>query len=721
MAALIAALAASGSSVDESDDDVNQLAATAVIESVDPALITPTTESFTISGTVTNTGADPLINVNIQPRWSKVPVADRAEIRRVLTDPDFDWGPGGDVSDIRYGDPFPWESKGDIAPGETIEFDLTFESEHLNDPEGRWFSAAGVYIVGVDVKAGADADHRPTFDSPHTVVTWLPGDEELPEVPVAMAWPATARPSIMAEGEFLDDSLAGDLAAGGRLSTLVKAARSGEAPLSWLVDPDVLTTIDTMTDGYQVRTSDGLINGQGVGDAAAWRSDFDNAAVAGEVHLLPANQPDLGPVRETNPQLAAKLASQATETARSMAASQPGWQAGTAWFDQETFDPAALSLLNDNGVDSAVVRSTAVSGDGPVASVETRSGIVSALVTDASLDSSYHSELTRFDLEQRWRAETALMALHALETGDPVDPIITAPPQDWSPSSTQARKVLAAWTSADWIRPVTLTEVRSLGTPDEAQAAEHTVDSVLSSNTVASLTRLDSDQRTSAALVTEEPGDTTEDPDSTSTVAPDTQAADQGVESSEDGARTVLRASSSSWRGDSEANSKYISLVSDDLRETLSGVRVIARNSVTLTSGSGEFPLTIENSLDMPVTVSLNVVSSNNDRLTIGDIPEQVVDPGGKVTVPVSAEAKANGRVPVTVQLVNANGDHIGPIESVYVNAAEYGSIAWIIVGAAGLLFGAGLVRRATRGRTRSENDDNLESSSDEPVEKVAQ
>jgi hypothetical protein len=710
-----------GATTDESDEHVNQLAASAVIESVQPALVTPTTDTFTIRGTVTNTGTEPLINLQVLPRWGWEPVADRDEVQRVFDDPDYPFGPSYGTSQ-RYGDDFDVEFAGDVEPGQSVSFELEFDNDNLNDPD--WFSTAGVYVIGVDVRAGADENDRPTYDTARTLITWLPGDDELPQVPVAMVWPVTARPSIMAEGEFLDDTLATQVSGDGRLETLVTAARTTSAPLSWLVDPDVLTTVDAMTSGYQVRSGDGLEAGAGVGDAAAWRDDFDIATASDEVHLLPATQPDVESVLPVDAQLATRLVDEAVELARTTADANPGWKSGITWFDTETVDPDVLSEFSNAGVNTVLVRPSAVTGTAPVSELETTAE-ATALVTDSRLDQSFVTDRSSFDLEQQWRAETAVVALEALATGDLVAPIITAPPQYWSPNPAQAAALLGAWTSADWIRPVTLDQARSIGVSTGDELVEHTGTPGFANSTAKALVRLDSDQQAYSSLLAGgqvESAESTEDSVELESAAPDDQDSDETAETDVvNGALSVLRTSSLSWRAEPDAQTRYISLVSDDFRDVLSGVKVIARDSVTLTSSSGEFPLTIENSLDVPVTVSLRVLSSNSDRLTIGDVPEQTVGPGEKVTVPVSAEAKANGRVPVTVQLVNANGDRIGPLESVYVNAAEYGRIAWVIVGGAGLLFGAGLVRRVVRGKTRTKNDDSLGSSSDEPVEKVAQ
>ena len=123
--------------------------------------------------------------------------------------------------------------------------------------------------------------------------------------------------------------------------------------------------------------------------------------------------------------------------------------------------------------------------------------------------------------------------------------------------------------------------------------------------------------------------------------------------------------------------------------------------SVTLSGDKGTFPLTVSNGLPQPVLVSIDVQADYPDRMSVADVPPQRVNAGENATVEVTAEATANGKVPVTVRLTAADGSSLGPPQQMIVNATDYGAIGWIVVIAAVFLFATAAVLRLIRARRR--------------------
>src|SRR5690606_2310375 len=141
----------------------------------------------------------------------------------------------------------------------------------------------------------------------------------------------------------------------------------------------------------------------------------------------------------------------------------------------------------------------------------------------------------------------------------------------------------------------------------------------------------------------------------------------------------------------------------DDISAQAARVTVTVPDSVTLSGNTGVFPLTVINDLDEPVNVALEIKSANVDRLRIEPVAVREVPAGERVYIDVTAQAAANGKVPIDVQLIAADGSPIGPSRQTVVNATDYGTIGWVIVAVAGVLFAGAIVRKALRDRGQSE------------------
>ncbi len=247
--------------------------AQATLTDVRPAFLTQRDETLTLQGVVRNVSDAPLVDPLPVLRWSLDALQSVDEVDLVTSDPLF-----------RYGrvDYSVTASLPTLAPGEQAPFTLQV-------PLPAQLPGPGVYVVGVDVLATLPDGLRVFVAAARTTVAFdVP---PRPALPVALLWPLAADPSLLPDGRLVDDSVAAQLAPGGRLDTLVSAP--GAAPVTWVVDPDLLSTTAAMRDGYD--TVDPPGPGTGAGDA----SRFD-AALAGvlrptsDVRRLPTADPDVG-------------------------------------------------------------------------------------------------------------------------------------------------------------------------------------------------------------------------------------------------------------------------------------------------------------------------------------------------------------------------------------------------------------------------------------------
>jgi hypothetical protein len=159
----------------------------------------------------------------------------------------------------------------------------------------------------------------------------------------------------------------------------------------------------------------------------------------------------------------------------------------------------------------------------------------------------------------------------------------------------------------------------------------------------------------------------------------------------------LLRLSSATWRSQPERAGDALAEARRVIDTELGQVRILDGGSITLSSQTGRFPLTIVNDLAVPVTVQLALASRTPARLRVPSVTGIEVAPGARTTVDVSAEANANGEYVVDARLATSAGAAFGPATTLTIRATDYDTVAWIVMGAAGGLLLIGSVRRITR------------------------
>ncbi|SDU32861.1 DUF6049 family protein [Jiangella alkaliphila] len=669
----------------ETAPDAAALTAEATLTGVSPGVLTPDDDGITLTGTVTNTGDEPMGRVQALPRFSTNRVESRDELRAIGTDEELYWG-------SRESDGFD-PIADTLEPGQAETFTVTLSRQQLG------FDADGVYVVGVDILATTAEGERARVTTSRTVVPWIQSPDELPSVPVAMLWPLAARPSLLPDGTLTDETLAEQLAADQSLTAVLEAA--AEAPVTWAVDPDLLDTVSVLADGYSVTTPEGSIEGsQANTDAAlAWRERFDQVTQDADVWMLPYALPDVGALDEHDPALATALTQESLAASETAAEPLPSATSGVAWLDGGSVTEGVLTTLADAGTETVVVPSGAVqaaddeasddeageaasgengalgqvsAGDHTLSVVAADAGLSSAITDAAAADDPTAGAV---DLQQRWIAETAMVALAA--AADDTEPplLVAAPPLRWRPADPIPQSLVTAWTSSTWVEPVGLTDRIDAGEAPEVTPAPSDGTALLPEANVAATAQLRDDTTQYTTLLA--------DPEDVTTALD----------------HATLRSASTGWRDNPETGVSYARGIGEGLTQRIEQVSITVPESVTLSSRAGAFPLTVTNDLPEAVNVRLEVHSENPDRLRVTEIETQEMAPGEQKLVEVTAEAAANGRVPIEVQLTTNDGQPIGPPVATVVNATEYGTIGWVIVGGAGALFLGAIVRRTLRNR----------------------
>jgi Family of unknown function (DUF6049) len=629
------------------------------IDAIEPAIPEPG-DVLVIEGTVTNTTDAPLESVQALFRHNLNPLGSRQDVGLLDESPRLVWG-------SRPGHVFD-EVTDRLGPGREVGYrlEVLVETSCLQtDPGGLpcvQIQHPGVYVIGVDVREG-DPDQPGARVDAGTTLTLLPWQIEPAgdSVPVAMLWPVAATPTGPDDPHNRTTGLLGP---GGPLRAVLDAP--GHHPVTWAVDPDLLDTVEAIAAG----------DGRRAAAASTWRATLSEATRGGDVRVLPYASPDF---ESFEPEVAGRLAEQAIRLSRVAATRLPGAQAGLAWPAGGTASAATVEALSIAGYSTVVLSGAALPqpAPGPLVRVSAGDHELAGLVTDAGLDTAVRSAGDdTVALRQRWLAETALAAMDPVTGGRP---LLAAPPHAWLPDPDLAAALIDVWTGTPWAHPVDLASFGDIP-PASVVPADSTAPGVLPASNAAAvaelITRLDQYE-----MLIEE----TSDADALDPAA--------------------LRAASAFWARDAETGRAHADELADAITDRLTQVSLQVAPTVTLSSNTGVFPVNVVNHLDVPVTVRLEVGSANPDRMSIEPVTAQRIDAGETEILRVTAEAVANGKVRVDLQLATVDGTPLGSTRHTIVNATEYGVIGWFVIGGAAMLFVAGLAMRTVRGRRRNGSD----------------
>lgn len=109
-------------------------------------------------------------------------------------------------------------------------------------------------------------------------------------------------------------------------------------------------------------------------------------------------------------------------------------------------------------------------------------------------------------------------------------------------------------------------------------------------------------------------------------------------------------------------------------------VTLRAASSFVMSSRTNNFPATLTNKLDVPITVKVAFTSDSPQRINVPDLDEVHVGPGEALTLNVSPEATSNGVSLVHAQVTTVEGAPLGKPVTIEITATELGRVGWIII-----------------------------------------
>jgi hypothetical protein len=646
--------------------------ASLTLTTLDPAVGTPGAVLH-VAGSV-RSGQERLRNVSVALRLSRTPVNSRNELAGVASGL-TNGKDGAVIASAPIADV--------LAPGSSGTFDLAAPLDTLDQLTGF-----GVYVLGVEVTA-THRDGVGAVAITRTFLPWVPANNDVRPTGFSWLWPLVSHPTKLSDGTYADDSLATELATGGRILRLSQAGEQlgQQVPLSWVIDPDLLDSAADMSRpaGYRRVAGDTTKPGNGTLAAASWLEQIRAATATSEVVALPFADPDNTALRRGGLSSDVENArAVGTETATRVLGREV--TADVAWPYDGFTDKQTLALLARTGTHAVVLDDRALPTSlelnytpGGHTEVRTPSGALTALLSDHVL-TGLLGDTARDPLlaAQRFLAETAMITAE-LPSAGPSRVIMIAPPRRWDPPQEFLDRLVAGASQASWMTGTALTGMRTAPTAEVERRAVHYPASQrrheLPKPYLTALGTLHSTIATFAAVLTKP-----------ELIVPEL---DKGV----------LRLESTWWRDRPEERvNRYYreqSYVADQL-----GSIHVQPGSYTFGSKSGQIPLTISNGVDQEVIVVLRL-EPRQPRIRLGPPPNPIhIGPGRKRQVPIQASAVAGGDVVIDATLHTRGGTALppGPVP-IRIRITQFGTVALFITGgAAGVLFLAALVRVFRRG-----------------------
>ncbi|MEU6538862.1 DUF6049 family protein [Streptomyces sp. NPDC047000] len=636
-------------------------------------------DTLTVTGTVTNrskqavTGAH--VGLRVGPALTTRSAIDSAAGRS-------GYQPGADADEV--GDKYT-EKFATLAPGVAEHF-------RISVPVGKLgLDADGVYQLGVSLSGQTSAQPwEQVLGIQRTFLPWQP-DEADTRTKTTYLWPLISTVHMTAEsgpGEqqtpvFLDDSLAEDLAPGGRLAELVSLGKNLD--VTWVLDPDLLAAVDAMAGTYKVRNSDGT-TAAGTHQAVAkqWLAGLQQAVAGKEVVALPYGDPDLASLAHNGTGVTGSLnqlkaaTDVVTNTVEPILHVKPSTD--FAWPVDGAVDPSIVKVATSAGADTVIARSDSLQETGGLSYTPSAArpvgGGTTAVVADARLSTAFQSDLTKTGAStlavQRFLAQSLAVDLQS----DKQRSIVVAPQR--MPSVSQAQAMAAA--------------VSALQDGTWSQSQE----------------------LTAAAKAKPDPGATTRIPSGSSyprslrrQELP--KSAFEQIAVTQDGldnfkivltnksrvvtpfGRAVNREMSTTWRSRPADATDYRQDVENYLGDLTDQVKLIDKSETKLSGRSATIPVTVQNNLVQGVDhLVLRLTSTNPTRLKIDGKHYQeqpvAVSGGHSQSVKFTTSANANGQATVIAQLYTEDGQAYGQAVTFDVKVTEITATVMLVIGGGVLL-----------------------------------
>ncbi|MGW6641985.1 DUF6049 family protein [Streptomyces iakyrus] len=634
-------------------------------------------DTVTVSGTVTNNGKQTVTGAHVDLQVGP-PLQTRSAIDTLAKKSDDLQGPSGEKVGGKYTEKFPA-----LTPGVAEPFSISVPADKLD------LGDDGVYQLAVALSGKTSAQPwEQVLGIQRTFLPWQP-EEAGTKTKTTFLWPLISSAHMAAETGsneqqtpvFRDDELAKEIAPGGRLDQMVSLGKGLD--VTWVVDPDLLASVDAMTKSYGVRGADGTTTpGRNQEIAKNWLAELQQAVGDKEVVALPFGDPDLASLAHNGTKVTGSLShlKEATDvvddTVETILHVKPSTD--FAWPVDGAVDPSIVKVATSAGADKVIARSDSLQDNLSYTPSAARpiGGGTTAVVADARLSTVFQGDLTKASAStlavQRFLAQSLTLGL---QTGKQRS-VVVAPQR--MPSVSQAQtmaEALAALQGGNWSESQDLSAAAK-AKPDPA-----------------------ADTKVPPASAYPRPLRDQELP----------QAAFEQIATTQgklDKFKVILtrqsrvvtpfgramnREMSTSWRGKDVAALAYRNGIEWYLDGLIDSVKLIQKSETKLSGRSAMIPVTVQNNLVQGVErLKLRLTSQNPTRLKIGgDAYEEqpvTVNGGHAQSVKFTTSANANGQAKVVAQLYTEDGQRYGDPVTFDVRVTEVTPTVMLVIGGGVLL-----------------------------------
>ncbi len=566
-----------------------------------------------------------------------------------------------------------FDELGDLEAGQTKSFEVKVPYEQLGISGG-----AGVYPVGVQM-LGTDSDGTRSNEAIARATTFLPrvapGQKS---VPTTVVWPFLMQDYRRGDGNYNNPLRTLDtIGQAGQLRNLLDLAATLPARSATVViDPALLVGIDDIANDRNIAKDVTLTDSQ-MTTAATFLADLLAYIRSQNLWILDFDRPDaLALVR--NPELrdaldeAVDTATRSTLTTYQLIGRRVTWPAETG------VTANLLAGERADGETPLIVNTAAVPGWerrlGSIVSYPSSEGPVPLLVND--LIAPVPGRPSVVGLRQRILSDAALAGLQrAVDPTSRADAVTIVDPT-WNPGPAAGPRALAGVFDSPFAAASTLDDLL-------AQSVSKYSGKVPATTTTRSVSR---DQVRAAAELA-----------SAANALTSVVTGDQGLGDSY--ARQIAGVLGVRWRLNPELGVSAANEQASRAARQLTKVQVEGPPSVTLSSASGGFPLTIINDTAYGIKVGV-ALDSSNPALNIPPVKPVDIAAGERHTLTVNIDLGGQRTTQLTARLTSPDGSDLGSTAVFNVRSSKIGAVLWVAIGLAGALVVVALFRRFHRRRS---------------------
>ncbi|MEV5104265.1 DUF6049 family protein [Streptomyces massasporeus] len=634
-------------------------------------------DTVTVSGTVTNNGKQTVTGAHVDLQVGP-PLETRSSIDTLAKKSADLQGPTGEKVGGKY-----TEKYSALTPGVAEPFSISVPADKLD------LGRDGVYQLAVSLSGETSAQPwDQVLGIQRTFLPWQPEEADT-KTKTTFLWPLVSSAHMAAETGsneqqtpvFRDDELAEEISPGGRLEQMVSLGKGLD--VTWVVDPDLLASVDAMTRSYQVRAADGSTTpGKNQEVAKHWLAELQQAVTGNEVAALPFGDPDLASLAHNGTNVTGSLGhlKEATDVADETVDTILHVKPSTdfVWPVDGAVDPSIVKVATSAGADKVITRSDSLQDNLSYTPSAARpiGGGTTAVVADSRMSTAFQGDLTKASAStlavQRFLAQSLTLGL---QTGKQRS-VVIAPQR--TPSARQAQamaEALGALQDGNWSESQDLTAAAKAKPDPAANTRVPSASAYPSSLRKQELPRAAFEQiaRTQGKL----------DKFKVILTRQSRVVTPFG--------RAMNREMSTSWRGRGIAAVGYRDGIESYLNGLIDGVKLIQKSETKLSGRSATIPVTVQNNLVQGVDhLQLRLTSKNPTRLKIGgDAYEEqrvTVNGGHAQSVKFPTSANANGRAEVVAQLYTEDGQKYGAPVTFDVKVTEVTPTVMLVIGGGVLL-----------------------------------